>query len=116
MKEVLCKVKLDSYSIVFRNAMSHDNKFGSGPIDNFERTKLENLDQAIAEIERLRKDGEKLQGELSGKLLFVSIANLTFHCSWNISKNFPLIIKLFFLYIKYLKFSKNKANFPKYFS
>ena len=56
----------------FRNAMSHDNKFGSGPIDNSERTKLENLDQAIAEIERLRKDGEKLQGELSGKLLFVS--------------------------------------------
>ena len=30
---------------------------------------MENLDQAIAEIERLRKDGEKLQGELSGKPL-----------------------------------------------
>ena len=30
---------------------------------------MENLDQAIAELERLRKDGEKLQGELSGKPL-----------------------------------------------
>ena len=27
---------------------------------------MENLDQAMAEIERLRKDGEKLHGELSG--------------------------------------------------
>ena len=30
---------------------------------------MENLDQAVAEIERLRKDGEKLQGELSGETL-----------------------------------------------
>ena len=34
--------------------------------DGSDRTKVENLDQAMAEIERLRKDGEKLQGELTG--------------------------------------------------
>ena len=32
---------------------------------------MENLDQAIAEIERLRKDGEKLQGDLSGMEIMV---------------------------------------------
>merc|ERR1719370_428793 len=33
--------------------------------DGFDRTKVENLEQAVAEIERLRKEGEKLQGELA---------------------------------------------------
>ena len=29
---------------------------------------VENLEQAVAEIERLRKEAEKLQGELTGTL------------------------------------------------
>ena len=37
--------------------------------------KVENLDQAIAEIERLRKDGEKLQGDLSGKKIMVILVD-----------------------------------------
>ena len=33
-----------------------------------DRNKVENLDQAVAEIDRLRKDSEKLQGDLAGKI------------------------------------------------
>ena len=46
--------------------MSNDSKLCSGSKDSSERTKVENLEQANAEIDRLRKDGERLLGELSG--------------------------------------------------
>eukprot|EP00091_Calanus_sinicus_P016316 TRINITY_DN35621_c0_g1_i1.p1 TRINITY_DN35621_c0_g1~~TRINITY_DN35621_c0_g1_i1.p1 ORF type:complete len:222 (-),score=46.74 TRINITY_DN35621_c0_g1_i1:29-694(-) len=42
--------------------------------DGSDRTKVENLDQAMAEIERLRKDGEKLQGELTDASLEADVA------------------------------------------
>ena len=61
MKQVTC----DGFNVVYcRVATSNDHK-ESDDYKDLER-KVENLDQAIAEIERLRKDGEKLQGELSG--------------------------------------------------
>ena len=56
---------------LFRNILNNENKFGSECLDSSERAKFENLDQALAEIERLRKDGEKLAGELSGRLFIV---------------------------------------------
>ena len=51
-----------------RNVAGSD-KAGDDFKDDF--AKVENLDQAIAEIERLRKDGEKLQGDLSGMEIMV---------------------------------------------
>ena len=62
MMQVTCKI----FNVVYcRVATSSDHKGSDDYKDDLER-KVENLDQAIAEIERLRKDGEKLQGELSG--------------------------------------------------
>lgn len=55
-----------------RNVAGSD-KAGDEFKDDF--AKVENLDQAIAEIERLRKDGEKLQGDLSGKKIMVILVD-----------------------------------------
>ena len=55
-----------------RNVAGSD-KAGDEFKDDF--AKVENLDQAIAEIERLRKDGEKLQGDLSGKKIIVILVD-----------------------------------------
>lgn len=51
---------------VFRDSVSSEHLALLASKDGSDRTKVENLDQAMAEIERLRKDGEKLQGELTG--------------------------------------------------
>ena len=63
-------IALQSDPIIFliRNVVGSD-KAGDDFKDDF--TKVENLDQAIAEIERLRKDGEKLQGDLTGMKIMV---------------------------------------------
>ena len=50
----------------YRDSVSSEHLALSASKDGSDRTKVENLDQAMAEIERLRKDGEKLQGELTG--------------------------------------------------
>ena len=55
--------------IFFIRNVAGSDKAGDEFKDDF--TKVENLDQAIAEIERLRKDGEKMQGDLSGKMIRV---------------------------------------------
>jgi len=48
-----------------RDSVSSEHLAMLASKDGSNRTKVENLDQAMAEIERLRKDGEKLQGELT---------------------------------------------------
>ena len=71
MRNKLIRQKVNYFTTMIssRNSISSDHKSLLSSNDGTDRAKVENLDQAIAEIERLRKDGEKLQGELSGKPL-----------------------------------------------
>ena len=62
----------DPIIFLIRNVAGSD-KAGDEFKDDF--AKVENLDQAIAEIERLRKDGEKLQGDLSGKKIMLILVD-----------------------------------------
>ena len=67
--KLICQKVNNNIQRFSRNSISSDHKLLLSSNDGTDRAKVENLDQAIAEIERLRKDGEKLQGELSGKPL-----------------------------------------------
>jgi len=57
-----------------RDSVSSEHLAMLASKDGSDRTKVENLDQAMAEIERLRKDGEKLQGELTDASLEADVA------------------------------------------
>ena len=59
---------------------------------------VENLEQAMTEIERLRKDGEKLQAELAG-IVFAS----TFKLQWSLVSKKPITSMCLFLNTGVLK-------------
>ena len=69
------KINIDNYLCIcfysFRDFASTETIDTSALATKKER--LDNLDQANAEIEKLRKLGEKLTGELQGELYFIYV-------------------------------------------
>ena len=85
-----------------RNVAGSD-KAGDDFKDDF--AKVENLDQAIAEIERLRKDGEKLQGDLSGMEIMVFFGCLDLLCI-----RITLILVIKFILSSFILYCLIKVN------